>query len=140
MNLLVRRMWYTDTSTCGTLDLDGIFFCYTLERQKPQPGMVKPYAIPTGRYFVLLQFSEHFQMTVPHLQNVPGFEGIEIHPANWPSDLKGCLGVGSEHQEESVDPHTGKEGGAVFGSRVCFASLMEKLKAATDAIFITYQG
>lgn len=138
MNLEVHRHWFSPTSTCGKLSIDGVFYCFTLERQKYQDGMVKPYAIPLGTYEVLLQWSEHFRMTVPHLQNVLDFTEIEVHPANWPSDLRGCTGVGSEHQEENIDPKTGIEGGAVFGSRVCFAALMEKLKSATTPIFITY--
>ena len=138
IEMLVTRKWYSDTSSCGMLDIDGVFYCYTLERQLFKDGMVKPYAIPEGRYQVLLLDSPHFQMVVPHLQNVEGFDEIEIHPANFPSDLKGCTGVGSAHYENYIDPRTGIKGGAVFGSRICFAALMQKLKEDFGAIWITY--
>ena len=139
MNLHVARMWFTPTSTCGILSINDVFFCYTVERQKFKPGMGKPYAISVGTYAILLQMSKHFNEITPHLQNVPDFTEIEIHPANWPSDLLGCTGVGSEHQEDYLDPVTGIAGGAVLGSRACFAMLMDKLKAATDPISITYE-
>lgn len=136
--LHVTRRWFTTFSTCGMLDIDGVFYCYTVERQIYKAGMEKPYAIPAGITFeVKMLFSEHFQMVVPHVLGVPGFDGIEIHPANFPSDLLGCLGVGSEHHENYVDPKTGQAGGAVFGSRVCFAQLMEKLRS-DDQISIRY--
>jgi Family of unknown function (DUF5675) len=138
IELHVTRKWFTSTSTCGMLDINGVFFCYTLERQRFQPGMAKPYAIPDGLYPVLLLKSPHFEMEVPHVQNVEGFTGIEIHPANFPSDLLGCCGVGSSHYENYIDPKTGIAGGAVFGSRPCFAGLMEKLKGDFGAITITY--
>lgn len=137
MNLQVTRRWFTPYSTCGMLDIDGVFYCYTVERQIFKAGMVKPYAIPVGAYDVILGESLHFGFTVPHLQDVAGFDEIEIHPANFPSDLKGCTGVGSEHHENYTDPKTGRPGGAVFGSRVCFAELMEKLRSA-DRISISY--
>ena len=138
--LLVTRKWFSPNSSCGTLEIDGVFNCYTLERQLFQEGMTKPYAIPEGRYQVLLLRSPHFEMEVPHLQNVPGFDAIEIHPANFPSDLLGCTGVGIEHHEDYVDPRTGKAGGAVFGSRLCFAALMQKLREEFGAIWIEYKN
>jgi len=138
IELQVTRKWFTDVSTCGMLDINGVFYCYTVERQRFQEGMQKPYAIPVGRYQVLLLESPTFEMVVPHVQNVPGFDAIEIHPANFPSDLLGCTGVGSAHYENYVDPKTGRSGGAVFGSRVCFAGLMEKLRTEFGAIFVTY--
>ena len=33
IEMLVTRKWYSDTSSCGMLDIDGVFYCYTLERQ-----------------------------------------------------------------------------------------------------------
>lgn len=139
IDLKVTRRWFTPYSTCGMLDIDGVFYCYTIERQIFKAGMVKPYAIPVGKYDVLLANSPHFGFPVPHLQDVPDFTEIEIHPACFPSDLLGCTGVGSEHHENYVDPKTGRPGGAVFGSRVCFSLLMSKLRNDFGAISITYK-
>jgi hypothetical protein len=144
LELVVTRKWSTPTSTCGIMSISGVFFSYTLERQLFQPGMTKPYAIPVGTYQVLLQPSSKFQELwhlpepplIPHLQNVPDFDAIEIHPANYPSDLLGCIGVGSSHVEEYLDPRTGLRGGAVFGSDDCFSDLMQKMRGA-DSISIS---
>ena len=115
--------------------------CFTIERQKEQPGMAKPYAIPNGRFRVLLLMSERFRMKTPHLQDVPGFTNIEIHPANYPSDLLGCIGPGQQREENVPDPgNENIEGGAVFSSKLAFADLMEKLNVATDEIFISIFG
>jgi hypothetical protein len=60
--------------------------CYTMER--------KDTLIPEGTYDFDFYFSPANKLKVPLLKNVPGFEYIEIHPANWPSQLKGCTAVG----------------------------------------------
>lgn len=115
MTLVLQRIWYTDKSTCGELLIDGQMFCYTMEPRKDQ-SKGKPYAIPAGTYTVVLQPSPHFQMTTPHLLNVPGFEAIEIHPGNYPEDTHGCILVGAEHQEDLIT-----------GSRDTFNKLMAQL-------------
>lgn len=150
MQLLVHRKlsWMSPVSSCGMLDIDGVFFCYTLERQKYQDGMQKPYSVPLGTYPIVLVPSYRFEQKTPrpqwyhgktpHLGDVPDFTGVEIHPANWPSQLEGCLAPGANHYEDYLDPFTQIRGGCVLGSDVSFAQLMSRLQAATDAISITF--
>lgn len=93
MLLTVTRRWFTDKSTIGTLSIDNVQFCYTLEDVVRAPGVKIPgeTAIPEGTYRVSFRWSEKHGCNVPHVENVPGFEQIEIHAGNYPSDTLGCL-------------------------------------------------
>lgn len=60
-------------------------------------------AIPVGTYKVDMTISskfasriwgKHYNGKVPQLLNVPGFDGIRIHPLNTAADSLGCIGVG----------------------------------------------
>jgi hypothetical protein len=127
MELTILRDTFTENSTTGEMQVDGEQFCFTLEpRSDRSEG--KPYCIPAGTYVVLLQLSERFGELTPHLQDVPGFTEIEIHPGNFPSDTEGCTLVG---ETRGVD--------MVGSSRIAFAQLMEKLRTA-DEISATYIG
>jgi len=115
MKLTVVRQWFTNLSTCGELYIDGKFFCYTLERPLSPPS-APPFAIPEGIYSVTLEMSNHFKEIVPHINNVPGRTFIEIHPANYPTDVKGCIGVGNIHSQDFIGR-----------SREAFSDLMSEL-------------
>lgn len=93
MKLLVKRLTKTSLSVTGELWVDGKFQCYTLEPPEREQG-VKPRTIPLGTYDVTIRQSHKFARLMPHVENVPDFEGILIHPGNFPSDTEGCLLVG----------------------------------------------
>lgn len=97
----------------GELYLDSELICLTLERLSK--------LIPAGTYPVSFYFSPHNQVQVP-LLTVPGREYIEIHPANYPYQLEGCIAVGTTHNQDSVS-----------NSRFAFALLMSKLRQVSDA-------
>lgn len=99
MIITVTRDRYTDKSTCGLLDLDGVFFCYTIELPH---GTVKPCCIPAATYRYKFAWSNHFQKMLPHILGVPGFTDIEIHIANYPEDIKGCCGVGQTRRTDFI--------------------------------------
>lgn len=92
-DLRVIRKTFTDKSTIGDLYLGDDLFCVTLERSCRDTGE-EPLAIPAGRYEITLYDSPHFQRKLPLLNGVLGREYIEIHPANFPEQLKGCIAVG----------------------------------------------
>lgn len=125
MELKVIRDRFTPLSTGGVLYIDGVQECYTLEPPKLDPP-AKPRAIPVGCYAVTLRFSPKHNRNVPHVEDVPDFEAIEIHIGNYPHDTEGCLLVGSGRGTDSV-----------ISSTPAFEALYSKLQTA-DAITIEY--
>ena len=133
MNLRVIREPSINGATLGSLYVNGVWQCWTLEdaiREIPgQPvasWKVKGQtAIPAGRYALVITPSQRFQRPLPLLMDVPGFTGIRIHPGNTVADTEGCLLVGQDRQT-----------GRVLRSRVAFAALFAVLADATEAIWI----
>lgn len=102
LRLVVVRRWFTDEETLGRLSINGRFFCYTLEDEIRQEKVKAETAIPYGRYSVALTFSPKFGKVMPLIQNVPGFDGIRIHPGNTEKDTAGCLLVGFGKQGQRL--------------------------------------
>jgi hypothetical protein len=102
MRLRLQREPTQDDTTIGVLFKDGVFFGFTLEdadREVPgQPVSVWKVpgrtAIPAGTYAVQITQSLRFNRRLPLLLNVPGFEGVRIHPGNSDADTEGCILVG----------------------------------------------
>lgn len=127
MQLQLIRNVFTDNSTIGELSVNGVFECFTLE-DKVRPVKIKgETAIPAGTYEVAVTFSNKFQKFLPLLMNVPNFDGIRIHPGNFPKDTLGCILVG---QGKAVD--------SISSSRLAFAPLFDKIQAVvrTEKVFI----
>lgn len=122
MELKLIRETFTDKSTIGSLYVNGIFFCYTLEDKdrKLESGGVKEYAktaIPRGKYKVINSFSNRFKKYMPELVNVPQFAGIRIHSGNTADHSEGCILVGST---KAVD--------FIGNSKVTFDKLMKVIQ------------
>jgi hypothetical protein len=58
---------------------------------------------------------------MPRILNVPGFDGILIHPGNTALDTNGCILVGKNTVK-----------GKVTKSKETFADLYKQMKAASD--------
>ena len=137
MELTLNRHWFSALSTIGELSIDGAFECFVLEdKMRELAGVpVEKWkvkgrtAIPTGRYQVVISHSFRFDRDLPRLLNVPGFEGILIHPGNTASDTEGCLLPGRARLADKV-----------IESRVAFAGVFGKLRAAQDPIWITVKN
>jgi hypothetical protein len=93
---------------------------WSLER--PGPQFESDYhRIPAGVYDITLYPSPHFGRLIPLLMNVPGRSNIEIHWANYPGDLKGCIGVGMQQ---------GKD--AIYNSRMKFDEIFPLIQVAVE--------
>jgi hypothetical protein len=95
MRLQLDRRAYEEGSTVGDLFIDGVWECASLEDQVREGPKVKgETAIPEGVYEIRLTHSPRFKRVLPLLVDVPGFDGIRIHPGNTAKDTEGCLLVG----------------------------------------------
>lgn len=130
MKMRLERSWCGPVCTIGTLTVDGVYECFTLEdvQRGTDGASVKDWkihgetAIPYGAYNVLITPSVRFKRDLPLVENVPGFAGIRIHPGNTSADTEGCILVGRT------------KGPAFVGeSRAAFSALYAKIANALDA-------
>lgn len=116
MKLKVKRKVFDKDYTIGRLFIDGVAFCDTLEdcdrgltqdmpleeiKAKKVYGKT---AIPKGTYEIDMNtvspkfkdrsWAKPYGGKLPRLVNVPGFDGILVHPLNNASESLGCIGVG----------------------------------------------
>lgn len=113
MELLLKRIAKKNKYTIGNLYVNGEWFCNTLEdtdrgltQDMPLEEIkkIKVYgktAIPTGTYKVNMSiispkfksrvWAKPYNGMIPRLENVPGYEGILLHPGNSAEDSIGCI-------------------------------------------------
>ena len=94
MSIAVIRVRRETDATIGHLFIDGVFTCFTLEDLEREEKIPEKTAIPGGKYRVKMDWSDHFQKVMPHVMDVPGFEGVRIHSGNTAKDTEGCILVG----------------------------------------------
>lgn len=131
MKMMLDREVYTEESTIGSLYVEGVFECFTLEDKVRAVKIKGTTAIPEGIYEVVVTYSNRFKRDLPLVKDVPGFDGIRIHPGNTAADTEGCVLVG-----------IGKGKDLVTESRKAFDKLFEKIQEAVgndDEITLTVQ-
>lgn len=111
MKLKLVRLETTDYGVFGHLTTDG-FDCVTLERDDK--------LIPVGTYKITMYNSPKNKGPVP-LLHVPGRSFIEIHVANWETQLEGCIAVGEKRQ-----------GTGIINSRDTFKKLMAAMSGNVE--------
>lgn len=102
MELHLQRDPTTDGATLGKLYVNGEFFCFTLEDAIREHKFAGETCIPSGRYKIVINKSQHFQRMLPLLLNVPEFDGIRIHAGNGPVDTHGCILVGLDRHANTI--------------------------------------
>jgi len=134
ISLRIKRTHPKDTYTIGDMYLDygdeeGYkFFSNTLEdevRPIDEPKIYGKTAIPYGIYSLTITFSPKFNRLLPLVNNVPGFQGIRIHPGNTAEDTEGCILVGVNDQV-----------GMIHQSKVTFDKLFNILVESKQDSFI----
>jgi hypothetical protein len=121
MQITIKRLYKTNTSTIGELFIDGIFECFTLEDVERPVKIKNETAIPKGTYKVIINQSNRFKRLLPLLLNVPNFEGIRIHSGNSNHDTEGCILVGQTRNKNYIGQ-----------SRKAFNKLFKKMQGAKD--------
>lgn len=134
MLITIDRAWKKDGYTISRLYVNSeLFGCNTLEdtdrglRQDMQLEEIKKKkvygqtAIPSGSYECVYTYSNRFKKMLPLLKDVPGFDGIRIHPGNSAKDTEGCILVGKNNKK-----------GWVSDSRLWTNKLISKMKEAWD--------
>lgn len=130
MNLALQRFPSERGATIGHLYVDGEWECYTLEDLVREVKIPRETAIPAGTYEVIVDVSPSFsrraghKVWLPRLLNVPGYEGVLIHPGNTADHTDGCILPGT-----SIGQIDGKP--AVLGSQAAFEQLFAKIRYAT---------
>jgi len=144
MKLRVERRWPKATYTIGRLYIDGLYYCNTLEdadrglKQTDELSYIrsrKVYgetAIPKGTYAVSMNTTSPKYSAVawywnlckgkmPRIIEVPGFDGILIHPGNTALDTLGCILVGRNTKV-----------GKLTDSKAAFKEVYKRMKDAYD--------
>lgn len=155
MQLTVKRKYRGSEYTIGHLYVDGKYFCDTIEdvdrglNDRMPVTQIKSIkikgktCIPYGTYTVTMNtvspkysnyskypYAAFVSGKMPRLLNVPGFEGVLIHPGTTANDTDGCLLVGEN-----------KVKGKLINSQATWkklCSLLVKASNKRETITITY--
>jgi hypothetical protein len=130
MHLRVIREPSLAGATLGSLYVNNVWECWTLEDEIRDVKVAGVTAIPAGAYPVVLSQSARFQRELPEVQHVPNYAGIRIHAGNTIADTEGCLLVGQA-----------RKAGTIALSRPALDALMVKLRAAAgEPVTITLEN
>jgi hypothetical protein len=123
LKISLKRSWKKETYTIGELYVNGVRFSESVEDK--DRGLTSSMtvadiqlkkvfgqtAIPTGTYKLILSVSPKFKKKawgakygglVPELVGVKGFSGVRIHPANYATELEGCIAPGDNKVKGGV--------------------------------------
>lgn len=99
MNVELERICYHPQGTLGTLTVSGETF-YTVENPWLD-NQRNISCIPTGEYGLIWRESPRFGYTYL-VDGVPDRTYILLHPANFPTDVQGCIGLGMSLMSDRI--------------------------------------
>lgn len=127
---LERKHFLWGRGTIGEMSIDGTFMYYTLEDKDRQLEVIgcsakvpKETAIPRGKYKVIIDDSVRYKCPMPHILDVPCFDGVRIHAGNYTGDTEGCLLLGMEYDIDEC---------MVSQSKTAFSGFFPILQKALD--------
>lgn len=127
--ITLTRLGSFDWGVYGKLTL-GDFECYTVERPRLD-NAPSVSCIPIGEYGVARGYYNAGAYDCVDILDVPGRSLIKIHVANVPSELAGCVALGSK-------PGWYKGQWAMLNSGTAFAEFMREFdKVGPNKIIIT---
>ena len=144
MELKQVRKFKGDKYTISDFYIDGVKICnicedpvrVLIDKNKDgdfdDAGEGKVYgdtAIPAGKYEVVITYSNRFKKYLPLLLNVPGYEGIRIHPGNSAADTHGCLLPG-------INDIQGKISNSVKYFTLIFDKISNAINVKHDKVYI----
>lgn len=127
--MILQRTSQDDYSTLGEFRFDdGTHLCYTLEKPWVDVdgdgiGDRGKSCIPAGIFVLRRRWSPKHNAELFGIEQVPGRSDIEVHSANLPSQLEGCVAVGDAYGPVAPDDLPG-----ILHSRVTLAAFMEALE------------
>ncbi|MBR6842853.1 MAG: hypothetical protein IKM77_11235 [Prevotella sp.] len=128
-----KEMYLCDTLEPTALELKTTVSKEAVLRSPAKVQSLKPFAIPEGRYAVVITWSPKFNAWLPVLLGGPDFnhlfKGIRIHAGNTAKDIAGCILVGRNQQV-----------GRLFESRKWLYEVKQKIveaKARDEPVWLT---
>ena len=126
MKLTLQRNPSQSGATIGTLFIDGVHACHTLEDevreidgQPVSSWKIKgATAIPAGHYRVTLEPSARFGPDTITIKDVPGFQYIRMHAGNTSEDTEGCPLLGMRATDVSLVGGTSKPAVALVKGQI----------------------
>ena len=124
--------WGADTLEPPVLQMKTTVSQEAVLRSPEKAQSLKPFAIPEGRYAVVISYSPKMQEWLPILLGVPAFSGIRIHAGNTVKDTQGCILLGDNRKP-----------GCVYNSRTWLHRLKKLIvdaKAQGEPVWLTIKN
>jgi hypothetical protein len=142
--IILRGPTDVDKGTQGEMFIDGAYRCFSLEPPVREiPGVpVEQWkiagrgktAIPSGTYELTFVNSPRFGPDTIRVNNVPGFDGVDIHGGTTMFDSEGCVMVGDVDNWDTGEIAGAQRDGVLTGLK---DTLREGLKFGKVLLTVT---